>query len=92
MPEDLRGSWCRDGGGPHVQTYHRCSTMAAGEDVEFKRHSREDETTVTGAGSCRLKKVGRQPDLYILDFACGDRWKISGDPTSDHITITWVKD
>jgi hypothetical protein len=92
MPEDLRGSWCWDGsGGPNGQTYRRCQAMAGGEDVEFNRYGREDEATISGAGSCRLKKVWRQPNLYVLDFTCGDRWEISGDPRSDHITITWVK-
>jgi hypothetical protein len=30
MPDDLMGSWCWDGGGPNVQTYHRCLKMTGG--------------------------------------------------------------
>jgi len=73
-------------------SYHRCPMMAGGEDVEFKSHSYEDESIISGAGVCRLTKVEHQPNVDSLDFDCGDRLRISVNPIlSDRIVIKFGK-
>ena len=87
MPKELKGAWCWDGRSSEPQTYHRCEAMGGGEDFEFKAHSFEDEATIGEEGKCQLKNVQRRPNLYVLDFTCGDRLEISGNPSLDHIVI-----